>query len=100
MLVKLIHIDADETRRRLSALADRFKLVLGQKVKENAVKQEIEKLNEANAGVIRTTMELDKSFPTAATDNSGEAVTWRGYLEWVKKDFAALVRNIQDEGST
>jgi cullin-associated NEDD8-dissociated protein 1 len=99
MLMKLTHLDPDETRRRLSALADKFKIVLSQKVKENAVKQEIEKLNEANAGVIRTTMELDKSFPSAATDGSGEMVTWKGYLEWVKKDFAALVRSIQDEGS-
>ena len=99
MLMKLTHLDPDETRRRLSALADKFKIVLSQKVKENAVKQEIEKLNEANAGVIRTTMELDKAFPSAATDGSGEMVTWKGYLEWVKKDFAALVRSIQDEGS-
>jgi cullin-associated NEDD8-dissociated protein 1 len=99
MLMKLTHLDPDETRRRLSPLADKFKVVLGQKVKDNAVKQEIEKLNEANAGVIRTTMELDKNFPSAATDGSGELVTWKGYLEWVKKDFAALVRSIQDEGS-
>ena len=99
MITKLTYLDPDETRRRLSALADKFKLVLGQKVKENAVKQEIEKVNEANAAVIRTTLELDKHFPSAATDGSGEMLTWKGYLEWVKKDFAPLVRTIQEEAA-
>jgi cullin-associated NEDD8-dissociated protein 1 len=97
MLGRLTTIDPEETRRRLSQLAEKFKVVLGQKLKENAVKQEIEKVNEANAAVIRTTLELDKDFPTAATDGSGEMVLWKGYIEYVKKDFAGVVRNIQAE---
>ena len=99
MLGRLTSIDADETRRRLPAMAEKFRIVLSQKAKENAVKQEIEKLNEANAGVARTTMELDRNFPSAATDGSGEMVPWKAYLEWVKKEFAGLVRSILDEGS-
>ena len=83
----------------MSGLAEKFKIVLGQKAKDTAVKQEIERLNEANAAVIRTTIELDKNFPSAATDGSVEMAAWKGYLEWVKKDFAALVRSVQDEGS-
>ncbi len=97
MIARLTTIDPDETRRRLSPLADKFKVVLGQKLKDNAVKQEIEKVNEANAAVVRSTLELDKNFPTAATDGSGEMVIWKGYIEYVKKDFAAVVRNIQAE---
>jgi len=97
MLGRLAHIDPDETRRRLSPLAEKFKIVLGQKIKENAVKQEIEKVNEANAAVIRTTLDLDRKFPTAATDGSGEMVVWKGYLDYVKKDFAGVVRSIQSE---
>ena len=99
MISRLTVIDADESRRRLSMMADKFKVVLGQKIKENAVKQEIEKVNEANAAVVRTTLELDKKFATAATDGSGEMVAWKGYLDFVKKDFAALVRTIEKEGS-
>ena len=97
MLARLTTIDPDETRRRLSQFAEKFKVVLGAKLKENAVKQEIEKVNEANAAVIRSTLELDKNFPTAATDGSGEMVIWKGYIEYVKKDFATTVRNIQAE---
>lgn len=98
MIGRLASLDPDETRRRLSPLAERFKVVLGQKIKENAVKQEIEKVNEANTAVVRTTLDLDKSFPSAATDGSGEMVIWKGYLDFVRKDFGGLVRNIQNEG--
>ena len=97
MIARLTIIDPDETRRRLSALAEQFKIVLSQKIKENAVKQDIEKVNEANAAVIRTSLELDRNFPTAATDGSGEMVVWRGYMEMIKKDFALVVRAIQSE---
>jgi cullin-associated NEDD8-dissociated protein 1 len=97
MLSRLSTIDPDESRRRLSPLAEKFRIVLGAKIKENAVKQEIEKVNEANAAVIRTTLELDRKFPSAATDGSGEMVQWKGYIEFVKKEFAQVVRNVQAE---
>jgi cullin-associated NEDD8-dissociated protein 1 len=97
MLTRLASLDPDETRHRLSPLAEKFKVVLGQKLKDNAVKQEIEKVNEANAAVIRSTLELDRNFPTAATDGSSEMVQWKGYIDYVKKDFAGMVRNIQAE---
>ena len=95
MLGKLTYIDPDETRRRLGPLAEKFKIVLSTKLKETAVKQEIEKVNEANAAVIRTSLDLDKNFPGAATDSSD--VGWKAYLDWVKKDFAGVVRSIQEE---
>ena len=98
MIARLVQVDAAESRRRLGALAEKFKVVLGQKIKENAVKQEIEKVNEANTAVVRITLDLDKAFPTAATDSSGETVVWAGYLDYVRKEFASVVRNVQDEG--
>jgi cullin-associated NEDD8-dissociated protein 1 len=97
MLGRMTEIDPEETRRRLSLLAEKFKVVLGQKLKDNAVKQEIEKVNEANNAVIRSTLELDKAFPNATTDTSGEMISWRGYVDNVKKDFAQQVRAIQSE---
>jgi len=97
MLARLATIDPDETRRRLSPLAERFKVVLGTKIKENAVKQEIEKVNDANSAVIRVSLDLDKKFSTAATDGSGEMVGWKGYLDYIRKDFAAMVRTVQSE---
>jgi cullin-associated NEDD8-dissociated protein 1 len=99
MIGKLANIDPDETWRRLPALSEKFKIVLSQKAKENAVKQEIEKLAEANAAVVRTSLELDKKFPMAGSESSGEMVSWKGYLDWMKKEFVVLVRSVQDEGS-
>ncbi|KIX08601.1 uncharacterized protein Z518_03257 [Rhinocladiella mackenziei CBS 650.93] len=99
MLVRLSVIDPDETRRRLSSLAEKFRVVLGAKIKENAVKQEIEKVNDANSAVVRTTMEMDRKFPSASTDGSGEMVAWKGYVEYVKKEFAGMVRNVLSESA-
>ena len=96
MITRLSTIDADETRRRLSSLADKFRLVLSAKIKENAVKQEIEKVNEANAAVLRITVEMDRKFPSASAEGvGGELVAWKGYIEYVKREFAAMVRQAQ-----
>ena len=96
MITRLSVIDPDETRRRLSPLGDKFRLVLGVKLKENAVKQEIEKVNEANAAVVRTTIEMDRKFPSASAEGvGGELVAWKGYVEFVKRDFSAMVRQAQ-----
>jgi cullin-associated NEDD8-dissociated protein 1 len=100
MLTRLATIDPDETRRRLSPLAEKFRIVLGTKIKENAVKQEIEKVKEANAAVIRTTMELDRKLPGASSDGGAggaENVQWRGYTEYVKKEFPGVVRAVMSE---
>ena len=98
MIARLVQLHPDESRRRLSALAEKFQVVLGQKIKENAVKQEIERVNEANTAVVRISLDLDKAFPAVATDGSGETMVWKGYLDHVRKDFAGFVRNVQDEG--
>jgi cullin-associated NEDD8-dissociated protein 1 len=98
MLARLMNHDPDETRRRLPALAEKFKTVLGQKIKENAVKQEIEKVNEANAAVIRASLDLDKRFPSSSIDPTSELAPWRTYItESVRKEFAAMVRSLQAE---
>ena len=106
MVVKLAAVDPHETRRRLPALSEKFRLVLVQRPKENAVKQEIEKSAEAHTGVIRTSMMLDKRFPVAGTGGGGGGdimgggmIVWKGYLDWMKKEFPAVVRSIQQEAT-
>lgn len=99
MLVRLSAIDPEETSRRLSNLAEKFRIVLGAKIKDNAVKQDIQKVNEANAAVIRTTLEMDRKFPSTSADVGGEMVAWKGYVEYVKKDFSQVVRNILAESA-
>ena len=98
MIGKLAVVSPDETWRRLGALSEKFKIVLSQKAKENAVKQEIEKMAEANAAVVRISLELDKKFQLAGSERGGDVVSWKGYIDWMKKEFSLLVRTIQDEG--
>ena len=98
MLAKLVTLAPTETVQHLPALAEKFKTVLSQKPKENAVKQEIEKMQEASKGVIRVSLECDKAFPTAgAGDGAGELAAWRGYIDWMKKEFNQVVRSIAEE---
>jgi cullin-associated NEDD8-dissociated protein 1 len=101
MLTKLVVLDADETARRLDAIAECFRTILSTRLKENAVKQEIEKQDEACKGVLRVTLMLHNAIPAASSGMgiaTGQHQTWRTYWEWVAKDFEGLLRNIRDEG--
>lgn len=98
MLTKLIVLDPEETVRRLDPIAERFRAILSFKPKENAVKQEIEKAREASKGVLRATVMLSESFPTATSAATGGMnQTWRSYWEWVKKDYGAQLKAIEEE---
>ena len=98
MLTKLIALAPGETLQYLPALADKFRGVLSQKPKENAVKQEIEKMQEASKGVIRASLECDRAFPSAGVgDGAGEQGIWKQYIDWMKKEFAQVVRSIAEE---
>lgn len=93
LLIRLSAISPDEIRRRLSSLADQFKSVLLIKPKETAVKQEIEKLQDASNVVVRTTLELEGRFGNGG--DSAETMGWKQYLEWLRREFGTLV--IQNE---
>lgn len=100
MLTKLIILDPAETARRLDAIADKFRPVLHVKLKENAVKQEIEKQDEAIKGVLRVTVLLHNAIPSASDSMgsaSGQHQVWRAYWEWVEKDFDTQLRSLRDE---
>ncbi|KAI6245159.1 Cullin-associated NEDD8-dissociated protein 1, C-terminal part [Erysiphe necator] len=99
ILTKLLVLDPEETARRLDSIADAFRSILSVKLKDNAVKQEIEKQEEAVKGVLRVTLLLHETIPRASAalgtihDNQG----WRTYWEWVEKDFDSYLRNLKEE---
>lgn len=100
MLNKLVFLDPDETSRRLDAIADCFRAVLSTKLKDNAVKQEIEKQEEATKSVLRVTVLLHGAIPGANTGlgvQGGQHQTWRTYCEWVEKDFGQQLRALREE---
>jgi cullin-associated NEDD8-dissociated protein 1 len=106
MILKLIPLAPDETKRNLDALAEKFRAVLSIKPKENAVKQELEKLAEANKGVVRVSRELNRAFPASAQTGGvvagegagGDFPAWRTYWEWVRGEFGRVLRDVEEEG--
>lgn len=98
MLTKLIVLNAEETQRRLDAVAERFRAIMSFKPKENAVKQEVEKAEEASKGVLRVSVQLNNAFPAAAGSGaSGQHQTWKSYWEWLKKDYSSRINAIEQD---
>ncbi|KAH8600327.1 TATA-binding protein interacting [Bisporella sp. PMI_857] len=91
MLTKLVVLDPDETARRLDSIADAFRTILSTKLKDNAVKQEIEKQEEAVKGALRISVLLYGAIPGVSSGiaaQGGQHQTWRTYWEWIEKDFS------------
>lgn len=98
MLTKLIVLDPEESVQHLDAVADRFRVILAFKPKDNAVKQEVEKAHEASKGVLKVTVLLHNAFPSAssnATNVHGQA--WKGYWESVVKEFRTQLSAMEQE---
>lgn len=95
MTSKLIISVPEETERRLDALAERYTAILSFKPKDNAVKQELEKAQEASLGILKITKELSKAFPAAEASN--DLHKWKGYMEWVRKNFASQFQSLESD---
>lgn len=95
MLSKLAIIDPQETVRRLDTIADAFRATLSTKLKDNAVKQEHEKQEEASRAVLRTTLQLWDGLKGSV--GTGQCQAWVGYWEWVSKDYDRLLKQLRDE---
>ncbi|KAM5381105.1 hypothetical protein ACJZ2D_003021 [Fusarium nematophilum] len=105
MVTKLITIDPDETTRRLNSIAEAYRAVLSVKLKDNAVKQDLEKQEEANKSILRVTLLLGEKMKAmtgnagAATSNAGAVSVWTAYWEWVNKEFEKQLRGLREENS-
>lgn len=100
MLTKLMTLDPDETVRRLDAIAEKFLATVSIKLKENSVKQEVEKKEESIKDVLRATVRLISKFPTAtlAKLNSSNAnQNWNNFLEWVGKELPQQFTSAETE---
>ncbi|PHH60243.1 hypothetical protein CDD81_1943 [Ophiocordyceps australis] len=94
MVMKLLVLDPSETVRRLDTIAEAYRSVLSIKLKENAVKQDVEKQEEANKSVLRVTLLLGEKMK-GMNDNGGTgAGTWASYWEWVNKDFDKQLKGL------
>ncbi|KAL3423752.1 TATA-binding protein interacting [Phlyctema vagabunda] len=101
MLAKLVVLDQDETGRRLDDIAKCFRAILMIKLKDTAVKQEIEKQDEAIKGALRITLLLHAALPDASAEKGSQQLVehqvWREYWEWVEKDFEPQLKALKEE---
>ncbi|KAK9323361.1 armadillo-type protein [Lipomyces orientalis] len=73
MIGKIAEIDPSVVATKLDVLAKKFTDVLSLKLKETAIKQEVEKHGELQRRAIRTSQQIQSAF--AAAEKSTEAVT-------------------------
>ncbi|KAK5654802.1 hypothetical protein OQA88_6838 [Cercophora sp. LCS_1] len=98
MVTKLIFLDPDETSRRLGSMAEAFRKTLSKKLKDTAVKQEIEKRDEANKAALRVTLLLGEKLKPTGTGGSVEgSAVWTTYWDWVNKDFSNQLKILREE---
>lgn len=94
VLSKLLVLNPAESGRRMESLAGAFRAVLAFKPKENAVKQELEKVAEQNKAVVKVSVAFQKALGGAGGD---EGRQWREYFEWVRRDFAQFLKLAEEE---
>ena len=94
MVTKLLVLAPDETQRRLDSLGEKLSVIIAFKPKENAVKQELDKLGEANKAVLRLAVRLMGTFGKGA---GLQGTGWRGFCESAQKDHWLLLGALEVE---
>ncbi|KAK7607315.1 cullin binding protein CanA [Phyllosticta paracitricarpa] len=103
MLTKLVVIAPDETKLRLGDIAEHFKTIISTKPKDNAVKQEIEKIEKGAKGVLKVSLDINKQLSLGGVTVEGKdadeayAKAWQSYWDWVRKEHPLHLKNVEDE---
>ena len=99
MLTKLISIDHSEVGRHLDVIGERFQAILATKLKDNAVKQEVEKLKETVKETIVLTVRLRDQYAELLAPTSSNPVgqAFRSYLDIAKRDFNIQLQAAETE---
>ncbi|KAK8241917.1 armadillo-type protein [Phyllosticta capitalensis] len=103
MLIKLVVIAPDETKLRLGTIAEHFKTIISTKPKDNAVKQEIEKIEKGAQGVLKVSLDINKQLSLGGVSVEGKdadeayAKAWQNYWDWVRKEHQLLLKTVEEE---
>lgn len=103
MLDRLANLEKEETRRRLDSISEKLRTVLSTKLKDNAVKQEIDRHEDAIRGALRLSLILHRANPDLLNkkpeETGGMWKSWREYLAWIDSEFKAALDVVKMEGS-
>lgn len=99
MLTKLMVIAPDQVHSRLESIAENFRTVLMVKPKENAVKQEVEKIHEGAKGILKVSAQLNKQMGSEAgsTQDDPQLRVWSQYWEFISKEHQTGLKTVSDE---
>ncbi|KAH9877830.1 hypothetical protein J1614_003047 [Plenodomus biglobosus] len=99
MLTKLMVIAPDQLHSRLDPIATNFRAVLSIKAKENAVKQEVEKISEGAKGVLKVSAQLNKQIGIEGGGGQDDPHSrqWSAYWDWLVKEHSAGLKAATDE---
>jgi len=110
MISKLINLRPDEIMARLDVIAENFRKTLSTKLKENAVKQELEKQDEASKGALRVTLILADRLKVMLPGLASVAISqsaagpvfpvWNQYWDWVQKEFEPQLKLLLEESQS
>jgi cullin-associated NEDD8-dissociated protein 1 len=89
-LQKAVELHPDTTFRYLSGFVDQFRKIVDAKAKENAVKQEIERMEETKRGVLRLALDASRKYPT------GISSEWAEWWTQVGKEHANILKEVAD----
>ena len=106
VLVRLAGSDPEETGRWLDDVAERFRTILNTKLKDTAVRTEVEKLEDTKRSVVKTSLQLSRRAGAGtSTDGSngvqvgqgGLGAKWQGFMEEVRKEYPQVVKDEEKE---
>ncbi|RPA75681.1 TIP120-domain-containing protein [Ascobolus immersus RN42] len=97
MIPRLIAIARADVINRLSNIVERFRSTLNLKLKDNAVKQELEKNAELVRSTLRTSKVIQKDL---GKDQALSKTAWPQYWEWVKTTFTQDIKQLEGEETT
>ncbi|KAF2439257.1 TIP120-domain-containing protein [Karstenula rhodostoma CBS 690.94] len=100
ILTKLMHLSPERTHNRLEVISNSFRAVLSIKPKDNAVKQELEKLQEGCKGVLKVSILLNKQMGTEGGvqgQDDPQLRAWAGYWDWITKEHTLALKAATDE---
>ncbi|RMZ71327.1 cullin binding [Pyrenophora seminiperda CCB06] len=99
MLTKLMVIAPEQVQSRLEALAQNFRTVLAVKPKENAVKQEVEKIHEGAKGVLKISTQINKQMGTEVgiSMDDPQSRVWAQYWDQIQKEHTAGLKAVAEE---
>lgn len=90
-LHKSMEVFPAATAPLLSQFLEPFKLILRTKPREQAVKQELERMEESQRGVVKIGLEVQQRYP------DGVGSSWADWWTNVRTEQASLVKQIEEE---